>query len=126
MIYDLLNESVPIRQGDIFERIPKAEIVLDNISFFDENDEIVKLNIDEISQDKIFTAIVPLNFVPGIVISQDCDISRTGDVSFCQIVPFEKIDRGTKDYCKPKQWMKMITQEARKISSGSICHLTNK
>ena len=101
MIYEYIDENVPIRQGDIFENIPKVEIDFGNLSFLDDNDEFAKFNLADITKNKVLPAILPISFVPAIVISQDCDISRTGDVSLCQIVPFTEIDKGTKGMINP-------------------------
>ena len=58
-------------------------------------------------------AILAVRPVKAIVISQDCDISRSQDISLCEIREFILVERKAKDTKTAKGWVSILSQHAR-------------
>jgi hypothetical protein len=113
MIYERVESSKPIQQGDIFRNIPRLEISLAEIPVVDEEGTRVtswQELLDEGTEDDI-TAVVKLKAVSGIVITQDCDAARGKDVSLALIDDFQQVTNKSPE--TPKSWWKHITNHAK-------------
>jgi hypothetical protein len=118
MIYTFPAIDDPIQQGDIFRWIPSIDFSLKEFAFIKEN-SIIKPEggwhnlIQPIIPEKPFEIIVNIRPVFGIVASQDCDIIRSLDITFCEIGPFKDIDKQGQNAVSAKTWMSLITKHAR-------------
>ena len=103
MIYDFPGPEEPIRQGDIFLKLPRVDISLKKITALDTFGTV------ETSWNKIFertdpvNAIVTLKPAAAIVISQDCDASRPNDLTLCEIRDFRDVERKCQETTSPKK-----------------------
>ena len=117
MIYERPTPDDPIRQGDIFCRVPRVDVSLAKLLAFDERGEPVEGRwvdlLDRWGPEPIRAAVC-IRPVFGIVITQDCDAVRSRDISLCEIKPFRDIYPHIADMKDaPKKWMGVITQHAR-------------
>ncbi|NQT18101.1 MAG: hypothetical protein HQ592_00235 [Planctomycetes bacterium] len=114
MIYEFPANDAPIRQGDIFAGVPKLEISLNQVMAVTQGYRTELVSWDEIAKtgDPI-NAVVGARPVVAIVISQDCDASRAGDVTLCEIRAFQDVEGKCKDTTAPGKWAGIITQHAR-------------
>lgn len=114
MIYEFPSEDEPIRQGDVFANIPRAEISLGKLALV-RDDTAEEAEWSEIAGDGSEMAIIlPVRSVFAIVASQDCDSIRSPDITLCEIKPFADVEGAAKTATTPKAWVSMITQQARK------------
>lgn len=94
MIYEFPDVTAPIRQGDIFEAIPRIDISFSEFSIVNENNEPEAVTWEDIrGVTKPLTAVVELRAVWAIVITQDCDTIRVPDISLCEIRPLSDVLR---------------------------------
>ena len=92
-IYEELNEEISINQGDIFLNLPFVQIDDAKILTFNGEKGVEKDLSKHTYKDQINTkAITKLKVLPGIIISQNCDILRSEYLSFCAIRPLEEVD----------------------------------
>lgn len=112
MIYDVVDTGAPIRQGDIFEELPRVEISLSELSVINDHQEAEAVTWDAIRQNRgPVTALLPIKSVWAIVITQDCDTIRAPDISLCEIRPLSsviKLDNPT----TPGKWANLIRRQA--------------
>jgi len=90
MIYEKINNDDPIRQGDIFLNVPFVSLVCENdVLISEDKDEFVERRLSSLISEvgKKFYTLAELTFVPGIVISQDCDATRAETISLAHIIP---------------------------------------
>jgi hypothetical protein len=113
MIYEFPEQTDPIRQGDIFIGLPRIEISLSNIVVVGENSERIAKWEELASQTDPINIIVPVRSVAAIVATQDCDASRSRDITLCEIREFRDVERKSKDTKAPKKWKNILTQHAR-------------
>jgi hypothetical protein len=113
MIYEHLDTTERIRQGDIFIGLPRLDLSLNQVVVCTEQDEYVT-SWSEIAKKgepvDILTSVRP---VAAIVVTQDCDASRNRDITLCEINDFRFIEGKCKDTQKPDKWKNIITQHAR-------------
>jgi hypothetical protein len=79
----------------------------------DENGEKVVKWEDIASENfahKIMISAIP---VKAIVITQDCDATRSRDITLCEIRQFRDVERLSKDTKSAKGWKNILTQHAR-------------
>jgi hypothetical protein len=57
-------------------------------------------------------AVVPVAAVDAVVITQDCDAVRAADISFCELVHLNALDRGVTSLNTPAKWAKYLTKTA--------------
>jgi hypothetical protein len=113
MIYDFIDDRVPIRQGDIFIGLPRIDISLNQVVLVTDTEERVA-SWDEISQtDQPVNIIVPVRPVAAIVATQDCDAVRSHDITLCEIRAFRDVERKSTQTTSAKSWKNIITQHAR-------------
>ena len=114
MIYDFPTVDCLFRQGDIFTGLPRVEISLRRIPVVTATGEQVETPWEEIIRDgNPITAILAVNPVSAIIISQDCDASRAPDITLCEIRHFREVKPKSETATKVKAWVKLITQQAR-------------
>lgn len=113
MIYQSVNTSAPIRQGDIFASVPRVEFSLEEVLEWADDGlrQVPWKEVAASADPRLF--VVPVRPVTAIVISQDCDASRARDLSLCEIGLFRDVEGKARDASSAKSWMKMITQHAK-------------
>jgi hypothetical protein len=117
VIYDLIGDKEPIRQGDIFYPLPYTVLSLDKIQTLRKIDE-TKLVTEASnwrnlqSRDDVIVASVGLKKTWGIVATQNCDAPKSPFVSLFQIEPFEDVFKmgSPKSH---KSWKNAITTQCR-------------
>lgn len=117
MIYEEVNATAPIRQGDIFAGVPRVELSLDQLSLVDEAEQPTSAAWKDLVSEKRdrVAAICCLKAVSAIVISQDCDALRASDISLCEIRPLAEVDGMFKTPGKGAEWWaKMIPQQCQR------------
>jgi hypothetical protein len=129
-VYSKLNADEPIRQGDIFRWLPKIDVVLGDalLPMLVEPEEKGGKEIDWFQyaqtaalavtspDEDVKTAAVSIRSVYGIVISQDCDVSRCENVVFAEVKPLKEI-KAFKDMKEPptaSTVIKMVTEHTHK------------
>jgi hypothetical protein len=111
MIYDFPDPHAPIRQGDIFRSMPRVQVPLLGLQL---SDGTKQMDLEEAAPIREpLTAILPLRIVTAIVISQDCDVSRTPAVAMSEVRPFREVEGRARETKSPKGWASIITQHAR-------------
>ena len=114
LIYVAPTPDEPIRQGDIFRRLPRLDLSLTRMPVVGRDNRIREVAWEDAAADDApVAAIVAARPVTAIVISQDCDALRAPDLTFCEIRPFRDVEGKAKDAARPKGWMRLITQHAR-------------
>ena len=98
MVYDVLTNSDPIRQGDIFCLLPLATVIdpgeLNLIDVSKEGAfESYSANWSDIAAatDDNFLGVVSIQPAWGIVATQNCDAIRSQEITFFRIDEFMKI-----------------------------------
>ena len=113
MIYEPVEYSHPIKQGDIFRDVPRVDLSISQIAVV-EDDAIRSMTWDdalaEPSRQGGFAAIFPMKPVRGIVLTQNCDAVRGEFISLCQIDPFSYIATPP---TTPKKWKNLIVKHTR-------------
>ncbi|WP_125790122.1 hypothetical protein [Amycolatopsis sp. WAC 01376] len=114
MIYDAVQDSEPIRQGDIFISLPRVDLDLGSLLVAGERGAELHNWADIEAGGDGVSLLLQARPVAAIVISQDCDAGRAEDVSLCEIRPFHSVERRAADQAdKPKKWVSLVTQHAR-------------
>lgn len=114
MIYDYPPFEAPIRQGDIFVGLPRVEVSLGRIPVLEDDGSMADRDWRDIAQcQQEVTAVFPLRPVTAIVATQDCDATRSRDITLCEIQKFRDVERKAKDTQKTKSWVNILTQHAR-------------
>lgn len=120
MIYEILDEYDPIRQGDIFFGLPFVEISLKEMQLIRKDDELEKGEETEIvewrelaSSGEIVPVVCPVKSTKAIVITQDCDAVHSKDITLCEIREFKDVYPNSTDAKTAKSRVKIITQHAR-------------
>jgi len=114
MIYDYPNIDQPIRQGDIFRNIPRIDYDPDVLDIVNDDESVLRSDWLNIIQDRkeYIASIVGMRPVWAIVISQDCDIVRTDDITLCEINQFKSV-AGIPENTKTSGYVSQITKYAR-------------
>jgi hypothetical protein len=112
VIYDFPASSSPIRQGDIFQGIPRVELSLGEISVINERNEVEALAWEAVrTRAEPVTAVLAVRPVWAIVMSQDCDTVRAPDLTLCEIKRFGDVVR-VPEPTTPKKWTSLIISQA--------------
>jgi hypothetical protein len=112
VIYIGLGEGDPIRQGDIFDSVPRVRVPLSRLAIVRE-DGAFEAAWDDLSNKGDIRAVLPLASVAAIVITQDCDAARNEEISLCEIKRFEELEP-TISSGTLKSRVGVITKNARK------------
>lgn len=114
MIYDPVDISSPISQGDIFLNIPIVDFRSEELVFMDNEGGLDSLPwstfAEQASGRDAFVAVRP---TIGIVGTQDCDAYRAPIITFFEVRPFRDVERKSKETVKPAKWATLLTQHAR-------------
>lgn len=113
MIYVFPSLEAPIRQGDIFANIPRASILLSELTTVTEREMRLVSWASIANEGKRVNAVLPVTPVYAIVAAQDCDALTSPEIPLCEIREFKQIEGKAKDAKEPKSWQKIITQHAR-------------
>ena len=113
MIYEFPDEYAPIRQGDIFAKLPRVEVSLGHLSLIGLNGPYEAEWREVASQSIPINAILPIRPVTAIVINQDCDTAHGQDITLCEIRRFRDVERKAGQTSSAKSWVKILTQHAR-------------
>lgn len=119
MIYDQVNPQSPIRQGDIFRRIPRVDLSLASLAVVDEDESYRKTSWRDALADNdngsAIAALLPIKPVDAIVITQNCDAARGEYLCLCQIDTF-LLAIGQKDPPKnSEKWQSLIVKKGREM-----------
>jgi hypothetical protein len=114
MIYDQVDNQGPIKQGDIFVGVPRADFSAAELTLI-EQDECRQTTWSDTLADgsaiEGVAAIIPIKAVMAIVISQNCDTARGEFISLCQIDKFSAVVSTTPT--TPKKWASLIVRHSR-------------
>lgn len=113
MIYEYLVNDEPIRQGDIFQRIPRIDLDLSQLPVVINGKTYADDWLNSSSNNDLIQAVVGVRSVTAIVITQDCDAVRIDDIALCEIASFKEVEGLAKDANKPKAYMSLITKQSR-------------
>lgn len=113
MIYEFPEQTVPIRQGDIFIGLPRIDLSLQKVLLVDEEGERIAKWEDLAKESQPLNIIVPVRSVAAIVATQDCDAYRSRDITLCEIREFRDVEGKSKDTKAAKSWKNILTQHAR-------------
>lgn len=116
MIYEAVDPVAPVRQGDIFLRIPRIDVNLAKlVAISPIKGPKIGAWTDFEHLDEPTTIVSTVRPVTGVVISQDCDASRSEDISFCEVRPFGLVDGKAKDFSnlKAKSRQSILTTHSR-------------
>ena len=113
MIYEKPGEDEPIRQGDIFVGIPRADLSLENVPVIRNHGMEDCRWADLAASEEPVEVIVRMRSVAAIVASQDCDAAHAPDITLCEIRDFPDVERKCRDTVSAKSWVAIITQHAR-------------
>lgn len=116
MIYDFPDPRAPIRQGDIFQCIPRIDLNLSALPIL--SDPVLRQveALDWLTvchHAETIRALATIRPIYAIVITQDCDVLRARDIALCEIDHFEKVYPNAKGAAYPKKTMSLTTQHAR-------------
>lgn len=111
MIYSLPDPSDPIRQGDIFKDIPRADISLHKLVEIKE-DRFVETTWQRIIDAGVSSTTVAAQVkrVYAIIITQDCDALRSPDIALCEIGEFSSVLR-VDTPSDLRRWVSLITRQ---------------
>lgn len=113
MIYVFPPEDKPIRQGDIFARIPRVRVPLTKLQIINRG-EVQDCPWDLISKEgSPVNAILQVAPVYAIVATQNCDALTSPEITLCEIREFRTVEGKAKDTNTAKGWQRIITQHAR-------------
>ncbi len=113
MIYQPAALDEPLRQGDIFVRLPRLDISLDALHTVGD-DEIQRHSWEDLKDCQEPLAIIAAaRAVTAVVVTQNCDAVRAPDITLCEVRPFPEVDGKARSAQAPKSWMRIITQHAR-------------
>lgn len=104
-IYDEVNEDSSIKQGDIFLNLPFVLIKDSKLSTFENDLKGVEIDLGKYTYKELkdTNILVNMRVLPGIIISQNCDILRNNCLSFCAIRPLEEVDATYKNGISQKR-----------------------
>jgi hypothetical protein len=116
MIYETLSADDPLQQGDIFRHIPQTELSLSEMAILSDDQQTESASWTELSNNgggEAITAIVSIESVMGIVITQNCDNARGKDVCLCSVEPFLDVFNIQEPPKNPKKWQSLIISRAK-------------
>jgi hypothetical protein len=115
MIYHIPATDAPIRQGDIFQYIPKIEIDLEQLPVLDDDtfSRNTWVELTKNGSDTPITSLVAIRPVTAIVLTQDCDAVRIDDIALSEITLFEHLMTDIKVAKYPTKTRDIITKQSR-------------
>lgn len=119
MIYDQVDAQSPIRQGDIFRRIPRVDLSLAALAIVGEDDSYRKTSWRDALADNDngspIAALLPIKPVDAIVITQNCDAVRGEYLCLCQIDAFLPSIGQSEPPKSADKWQSLIIKKAREM-----------
>jgi hypothetical protein len=114
MIYRTVDNEVPIRQGDIFRNVPHVEFSLATLAVVeDDRQEITSWErVVEFGDTEPVTALVAVEPVYAIVITQDCDAARGKHLCLAHVDKFLDIT-GKSEPKNPNKWQRLLTEHSK-------------
>ena len=88
MIYETVETTEPVQQGDIFRNIPRVDFSLSSLAIIDKDDEAKAMTWRDAltaNPDAPISAVLAVKPVTAIVITQNCDAARGQTLSLCQV-----------------------------------------
>jgi hypothetical protein len=114
VIYDFPSINEPLRQGDIFSSLPRIDFTLDALPIQDDEGNFVHERWQQLAaRTKGCNVLVSIRPVAAILVTQDCDVIRAPDLTFCEFSRFVEVESKAKQTTSAKSWMNIITQHAR-------------
>ncbi|MCC6563116.1 MAG: hypothetical protein IT478_17310 [Xanthomonadales bacterium] len=114
MIYEAVDPSAPIRQGDIFVGMPRIDLSLSKLSVVEHDGTTEAAWSDLLQEGKTeVVAVVGLRPVMGIVLTQDCDAIRAPQITLCEVRPFAQVDGIATQAKDAKSWVSILTKQSR-------------
>ena len=116
MTYEAVAVTEPLRQGDIFQAIPRVDIAMDKLQVMESDNTHVETTWEEklleSGVNEPVLALATVKPVKAIIIGQDCDLAHSEFVSLCEIQSYSDVfkDAVHKD---PKKWQAFITKKSR-------------
>jgi hypothetical protein len=112
VIYEYPGPGEPIRQGDIFARVPRVDISLVDLCVVEAEKAADHTSWAAIAERSGELAVVAgVTPVPAIVITQDCDTVRAPDITLCEIKPFSELRAGGLP-ATPKKWVSLLLEQS--------------
>lgn len=114
MIYEGVEPDDSIRQGDIFVRVPRFDLRLSSLIAISGRvgPKIAPWSAFEHLSEPTLIGVYARP-VLAVVISQDCDATRSEDISFCEARPFADVEKLAINTKTPKAWKNILTTHAR-------------
>lgn len=114
MIYDQVDSSQPIQQGDIFEQMPRVDLDLASFLVVRGEQDTYTGSWREVirEQQNSETALVGVTPVTAIVVTQNCDCLRNAEITLCEIRRFELVHRQTPP-ATPRKWASVVTTQSK-------------
>lgn len=115
MIYERVEADEPIRQGDIFQNVPRVEMSLTKMPVVHGDETRLTSWQELLSEDGTQHGVPTVLAVKpeyGIVITQDCDATRASNISMALISTFAEATRLTEP-TTPAKWASLLTKHAR-------------
>lgn len=118
-MYLIPDVAQPIRQGDIFRWLPKPEIDLGDaklpILTEPKEEGIREIDWFQLAEaGEVAYATIRVKPVCGIVITQDCDVTRSPNITYAEIRPFSEINKNYNEAnTTAKSLVSIVTRHAR-------------
>jgi len=118
VIYTYPEPTEPIRQGDLYQCVPRIQVILGS-DYLPEILETVEGGSRAIEwmqfqqSEEPVLANVFIRSVTGIVITQDCDTLRAENIAMCEVRPFSSVEKWFTETTKPKKFLDIVTRHAR-------------
>src|SRR5215475_1392442 len=113
MIYESANGDEPIKQGDIFNSIPRVDFLFATVAIMDGEEQREITWKDAIADSSVpVVAVLPVKPVTGIVITQDCDTVRGEYICLAEVADFATAT-GKTFPTSAKKWQSLIKQHAK-------------
>ena len=118
MIYSIPKPQDILQQGDIFRCIPRVELSMNKLMAAKQVDGSVNTiettwRTEVEDKQSIVYGLLPIKPVYAIVVTQDCDASRSMDISLCEIRIFSELFKTPPSEEQHSKWIKVITKESQ-------------
>lgn len=116
MIYRTVKLDDPIRQGDIFRNVPHFEFSLAQLAIVEEDQQEITSwdSIIQFGDSEPVTALIAVEPVYAIVITQDCDAARGKDICLAQVDEFLDVTgKRNSPPANPRKWQSLLTEHSK-------------
>lgn len=115
MIYGQVRHDDPIKQGDIFQGIPRVDFSLSTLTTVDDDAGVHSTSwraaLGAAGSSAGIVAVVPIKPVDAVVITQNCDAAHGQYIYLCQIINFTEATGQSPQ--NAKTWQAAIIRFAR-------------